>query len=347
MKNTFSLERGMTVLKKLAKRCVLAAAGAACLVAYADDSWPNKPIRMIVPVSAGSATDLLARQMAPRVSALLGQPIVIENRAGADMAIGIGAVARSPADGYTWLMVSSGLTSGAVLKKVPFDPVKDFSPVTLMGYASTVAVVPKDSGIRSLQEFIQLAKAQPGALNYAFPAIGTLGHLHSVMLEHATGIRLGPVPYKGSSLAMTDLLANRVQFMMAPPGVALPYVNAGSLIALGVGGAERSPLYPDVPTLTEQGIEGVELEAWLGLVMPANTPQEIIQRVDEAVKTVLQDPAARTAAEQAAIRVAVSESPEAFAALIRQEMQMWPQVFEMAQVPTENAAYTPHTPVAN
>lgn len=306
-----------------------------CTNSQAQD-WPTKPIRIVVPVAAGSATDLLARQIAPRISAVLGQPVIVENRAGADMAIGITFVAKAPADGYTWLMVSSGLTSGAVLKKVAFDPVKDFAPVSRMGYASTVAVVPKSSGIQSLPAFIAAAKAKPGSMNYAFPAVGTLGHLHSVMLEHAAHIEMSGVPYKGSSLAMTDLLANRVQFMMAPPGVAQPYVKAGNLVALGVGGTERSPLYPNVPTLAEQGIKGVELEAWLGVLMPAHTPKAVVNRTAQALDTVLQEPQARAAAEQAAIRVAPSKSPEEFAAQIREEMKTWPQIFQMAKVPTEN-----------
>lgn len=324
------------ILNGLQCTAVVVALGIFSEQTIAQAPWPSKPIRIVVPVSAGSATDLLARQIAPRVSAVLGQTVIVENRAGADMAIGISAVAKAPADGYTWLMVSSGFTSGAILKKVPFNPVKDFAPVTVMGYASTVAVVPKSSGISNMKELLSAAKAKPGALNYAFPAVGTLGHLHSVMLEHSAGVSLSPVPYKGSSLAMTDLLANRVQFMMAPPGVALPFVKAGSLVALGVGGEERSPLYPDIPTLTEQGIKGVELEAWLGLLMPANTPRDIIDRTDQAIKKVLAEPATKAAAEQAAIRVAVSKSPEDFAGLIRQDMKTWPQLFDMAKVPTEN-----------
>lgn len=304
--------------------------------AQGADEWPSKPIRIVVPVAAGSATDLVAREMAPRISKQLGQSVLVDNRPGADMGIGITAVNKSLADGYTWLLVSSTLTSSAVLKKVPFDPVKDFAPVLVLGSAATVAVVPAALGVRNLKEFVALAKSKSNAINYANPSNGSLGHLHSVLLEHAAGITLTGVPYKGSSVALTDLLANRVQFMMAPPGVVLPYVKAGTLIALATGGLERSPLYPGLPTLAEQGVAGVELEAWMGILMPAKTPQAIIDRASVAIKTALSEPGAHEAIERAGVRVVTRGTSATFAHRIKDEMTMWPKLFELANVHIED-----------
>lgn len=304
--------------------------------ARASDVWPTKPIRIVVPVAAGSATDLVARELARRLTKGLGQTAFIDNRAGADMAIGIVTAAKSPADGYTWLLVSSTLTASPALKKVAFDPVKDFSPVSIVGYATTVAVVPPELGVHSLKEFVDRARSRPGEINYANPSIGALGHLHTALLENATGIKLTSIPYKGSAPAMTDLLANRVNFMMAPPGVALPYVQDGKLQALWVVGAERSPLYPSVPTLRELGIKDVDLEAWMGILLPVGTPLAVVTRVQAAIDAALREPGAREALERAGIRVAPGGTPAEFAQQIRADLVQWPRIFEIANVKRED-----------
>lgn len=304
-------------------------------ISNAQEAWPSKPIRIIVPVAAGSATDLVGRQLAPKLAEQLGQQVVVDNRPGADMGIGIVAAARSPADGYTWLLVSSTLTSSAVLKKVGFDPVADFAPVSILGWAATVAVVPPALGVKNIAEFVALAKSKPGQLNYANPAVGSMGHLNSAMLEHAAGLEMAGVIYKGSSSAMVDLMANRVNFMMMPTGVALSQVKSGNLLALGVVGQDRSPLYPDVPTLKEQGYTDVILEAWMGVMMPAGTPVSIIDRANAALSVALKDPGVKEALEQAGLRLTPGGTPQAFSERIRQDAKEWPVIFEVAKVKPE------------
>lgn len=296
------------------------------------ETWPGKPIRLIAPVAAGSATDLVARELASRLSKELGQPVVVDNRPGANTGIGIVAVARSPSDGYTWLLVSSTLTSSPSLTTVAFDPVKDFTPVSILGYATTVAVASPGLNVHNVRELIALAKSKPGVINYAYPSVGALGHLHSAMLGHAAGIAMTGVPYKGSSPAMTDLLAGRIQFMFAPPGVVQPYVRAGKLVALGVVGAERLPLYPNVPTLKEQGIRGVDLEAWMGVLMPAGTPPSILSRANAAIERVMREPGATQAFERAGIRSVPGGSSMAFSRRIRDDLVEWPRLFELARI---------------
>ena len=321
---------------KLAICAILSATGLLVTSApVAQEAWPSKPIRIIVPVAAGSATDLVARQLAPKISEQLGQQVVVDNRPGADMGIGIVAAARSPADGYTWLLVSSTLTSSTVLKKVGFDPVGDFAPVSILGWAATVAVVPPSLGVQNIAEFVALAKSRPGQLNYANPAVGSMGHLNSAMLEHAAGLEMAGVIYKGSSPAMVDLMANRVNFMMMPTGVALSQVKSGNLVALGVVGEDRSPLYPNVPTLKEQGYADVILEAWMGMMMPAGTPAAIIKRANAALSVALKDSGVKEALEQAGLRVTPDGSPEAFSARIRQDAKDWPRIFEVAKIKPE------------
>ncbi|WP_244222844.1 Bug family tripartite tricarboxylate transporter substrate binding protein [Cupriavidus lacunae] len=315
----------------MAVQCLAALAIAAGTPAQAE-TWPGKPIRLVAPVAAGSATDLVARELASRLSKELGQPVVVDNRPGANTGIGIMAVARSPADGYTWLLVSSTLTSSPALTKVTFDPVTDFTPVSILGYATTIAVASPGLKVHNVSDLIALAKSNPGAINYAYPSVGALGHLHSAMLAHTARITLSGVPYKGSSPAMTDLLAGRIQFMFAPPGVVQPYVKAGKLVALGVVGAERLPLYPNVPTLKEQGIRGVDLEAWMGVLMPAGTPQSIVSRANAAIDHVLREPGASEAFDRAGIRTAPGGSSMAFARRIRDDLVEWPRLFALAKI---------------
>ena len=331
----FAVRSAAQVLK-LATCAILSMTGLLGVpVSVAQDGWPSKAIRIIVPVAAGSATDLVARQLAPKISEQLGQQVVVDNRPGADMGIGIIAAARSPADGYTWLLVSSTLTSSPVLKKVGFDPVTDFAPVSILGWAATVAVVPPALGVKNIAEFVALARSRPGQLNYANPAVGSMGHLNSAMLEHAAGIDMAGVIYKGSSSAMVDLMANRVNFMMMPTGVALSQVKSGNLLALGVVGQDRSPLYPDVPTLKEQGYAEVILEAWMGVMMPAGTSPAIIKRANEALSAALKDPGVKEALEQAGLRVTPNGTPQAFSERICQDSMEWPKIFEVAKVKPE------------
>jgi tripartite-type tricarboxylate transporter receptor subunit TctC len=222
-----------------------------------------------------------------------------------------------------------------VLKKVAYDPVKDFAPVSLLGYASTIAVVPPTLGVNSLDQFVKLAKSKPGALNYANPAIGALGHLNTALLEHAAGIEMTSVIYKGSSPALVDLLPNRVNFMMVPTGVAVPYIQSGKLLPLGVVGEARSPLFPKVPTFKELGYPGVNLEAWMGVLMPAGTPTNIVNRANAALAASLMERGTREALEQSGLRVAPGGTPEAFAKQIRADAAQWPRIFEVAKVKRE------------
>lgn len=327
---------GQALTRRLCRAVMFVAGWSLAALVHAADPWPSKPIRIIVPVAAGSASDLVARQLAPRLASELGQAVVIDNRPGADMAIGISAVAKAPADGYTWLLVSSTFTSSTALRKVPYDPIKDFVAVGNLGYATTVAVVPATLGVRTMKEFVSLAKSKPAAINFANPSIGSLGHLNAVLLERAAGISMTAVPYKGSSPAIMDLLAGRVDFMMAPPGVALPYVKEGKLVALGVVGPQRLPLYPGTPTMGELDVKGVDLEAWMGVLMPVGTAPGIVDRAHVAIDAALRGSGASAALETAGLRAAPGEASGALAQQIRTDMLQWPKLFELAKVSRED-----------
>jgi len=268
---------------------------AACLLApglpaaYAAAPYPNKPVTIVVPFPPGGSTDLLARRIGEKLALALGQPVIIDNRAGAGGTVGSDFVAKSAPDGYTLLMGVTGTNaiSATLYPKLPYDPLRDFVPVSLVVSAPLVLVVSSMARQKSVAELIAFAKSNPGAVTHGSPGNGTSMHLTGEMFAQASGTRLTHVPYRGSAPALQDLLGGQITAMFGDLLVVQPLVAAGKLRALAVTSKERHPMFPDVPTMAESGLAGFEALSWQGLFAPAATPSEIVARLGmEVVKVV-------------------------------------------------------------
>lgn len=297
------------------------------------DDYPSRPIRLIVPYAPGGAADLVARIIAKRAGASLGQPIVVENRGGAGSIIGTDLVKQSDPDGYTLLLGQSGPISinPAVYKKLPYDPLKDFAPITMTSAYPYIMVVSPKLGVKTVPEFVALAKSKPGELNYGTAGIGASNHLLTELFDGKAGIKMTHIPYRGTALAVTDLIAGQVQVVFADPVSALPHVNAGTLLALAVTSKDRSPVAPDVPTISESGYPGFDAIAWHGILAPAHTPAAIVDRLNAEIVKALKDPEAQSLLEKQAVQT-VGNSPAAFATFIRQDIAVWKEVADQAKV---------------
>ena len=256
--------------------------------------YPNRPIRLIVPYPAGGPTDFVGRTVAQKLSQLLGQQVVVDNRPGAGTVIGSELVARAAPDGYTLLFGTGGGTFLAplMLPKVPYDPHRDFEPVAMLVMSPQVLVVHPSVAANTVSELIALAKAKPGVLNFASVGTGTSPHLGGELFSSLTGTKIVHVPYKGTSPAMTDLISGQVQMMFTSMPTVLAQVKSGKLRLLGTGGTKRSPAIPNVPTIAET-VPGFELVTWYGVFAPARTPEAIIKRLNAAIGKVLADPESR------------------------------------------------------
>jgi tripartite-type tricarboxylate transporter receptor subunit TctC len=298
-------------------------------------SFPTKPIRVIVPSVAGGGTDITARMIAPRMSELLGQQVVVENRAGAAMIIGSEAVARAAPDGHTLLMGISTLAINPwVHRKLPYDTVRDFAPISQVVSLPNVLVVHPSLPAKTVKEFVALAKARPGTLNYASAGVGSSLHLSMVLLMSMTGIRLEHVPYKGSAPALMDMLAGQVVAMTGTMITVIPYVRSGRMRALGVTSLARSSVAPDVPTIAEAGVPGYESVQWYGLLAPGGTPRDVIIKIHEAAARATQEPAVRKRFLDDGVEP-IGGTPEQFAAVIRDDMAKWERVVKAAGIKPE------------
>ena len=257
--------------------------------------YPNKPIKLVVPSPPGGPPDLIARMIGPKLSAALGQPVVIDNRSGAGGIVGTAFVAQQAADGYTWLVTTASHTNTPPFNKnVPFDPVKDFTHVTLIAQNfGQVLVVPPSLPVKSVQDLVALARSQPGKLNYGSAGIGTASHIPAAVMKSMTGIDIVEVPYKGITDVMTDLLSSRIEMFFVGTQIAAQHVQAGKLRALAVTGARRWKGLPDVPTMQEQGFRDYDLINWFGLWLPANAPASIVARLHAETVKALADPEIR------------------------------------------------------
>ena len=258
--------------------------------------YPNKPIKVVVPSPPGGPPDLLFRMIAPRMQAALGQPVVVDNRPGAGGIVGTAFVAKTPADGYTWLVTTASHTNTPPFNKnVPFDPVKDFTHVTLIAQNfGQVLVVPPSLPAKNVQELIELARKQPGKLNYGSAGIGTASHIPAELMKTMSGTDIVGVPYKGVAEVMTDLMSGRIEMFFVGTQIAAQQVQAGKLRALAVTGAKRWKGLPDVPTMQEAGFKDYNLINWFGLWLPAGAPQEIVARLYAETVKALADPEIRT-----------------------------------------------------
>ena len=300
--------------------------------AIAQSEYPSRPVRIVVPSPPGGGTDIVARVLAQHFAKSFGQQFFVENKPGAGNMIGIEAVARSAPDGYTLLMTASTLALNSVLfKKVPYDPVRDFAPITLTATAPNVLLVHPSVPAQSLAEFIALAKAKPGALSYGTPGIGTSPHLSMELLKSMAGIDLQHVPYKGTAAAVTDVIGGQIAATFSNALTAKPQVDAGRVRALAITGPRRIEALPGVPPVAEAGVPGYEAMQWYGLLAPAGTPAAIIERLNaEALKALRSvEMKERLAADGAE---PLGGSPAEFAALIRRELDKWTRVARAAGI---------------
>lgn len=270
--------------------CLAALLVAATPVVHAQD-WPARPLKLVVPFPAGGSTDIIGRMIANKLSTALGQPVVVENRSGANGNIGTEAVARSAPDGYTIMIGGAANTINATLykKDLSFDLLKDLVPFAMLGVSPNIIVVPAASPIRSARELVAAAKANPTAISYASSGNGASTHMAAELFKNVTGAPMAHVPYRGSAAAYPDLIAGRTHVMFDNMTSALQQVKAGNLRALALAGASRHPAAPDLPTLKEQGID-VVAETWFGLFMPAGTPRPIVERLNREVRQIVVQP---------------------------------------------------------
>ncbi len=310
--------------------CILA------FVAQAQTPYPSRPIRLVVPFPPAGATDILSRDLMQRLSMRLGQQVVIDNHPGAAGIIGSDIVAKAAADGYTLLMATTSTHSvaPALTPKLPYDPVKDFAPVCMVAISPNVLVVPVTLPVNSVKDLVALAKAKPGTLNFGSAGTGGIVHLTSEMFRYRTGIDIVHVPYKGTQLVIPDLISGQISMLFDNIVSAQPNLKTGRLKAIGISSLKRSPLMPDVPTIAESGVPGFEAYTWFGVYAPANTPKEIIAKLNRELIAVLNSSDMR---ERLAILGAepVGSTPEGMAKTVAAETEKWSKVIREANVKVE------------
>lgn len=314
---------------------VLLFAAAALQEAPAQGTFPSRPLRIVVPGPAGTGFDTTARLMAPGLSERMGRQVVVENRAGAAGRIGADFVAKSPPDGYTLLMAASGhATHPALYKKMPYDFIRDFEPITLAVSVPNAIVVHPSVPAKSVKEMIALARARPGEILYGSAGTGANSHLTLQLFASMAQIRLVHVPYKGATPGMIDLLGGHVAIMSLTVGDAVPHVRAGKLRALGVTSPNRLSAAPEIPTIAEAGLPGYESVNWFGLLAPAGTTQEIITRLHKESVAVLRLPSVKERMAADSIEV-IGNTPDEFAAFIKSETVKWAAVVKNAGITPE------------
>ena len=298
-------------------------------------NYPARPLRLVVPTGAGGVTDILARYIAPRLSASLGQQVVIDNRPGASGVVGSQLVAAAPPDGYTLLMVfPAHPVNPSLFKSLPYDTVKSFAPITLVSTVSTVLIVGNDSPVKSTQEAIALAKAKPGALNYGSVGSGSLGHLAAELMRSMARLQITHVPYKASPQVLTALVSGEIQlYFIASAGTVVPQEKAGRIRSLGVSTRHRLPVLPHVPPIAD-ALPGYEAVGWNGILAPAGTPKAIIERLHSEIAKIVRSPefSQQLTGEGA---TAVGNTPAEFDTMIRADMRKWADVVRDAGIQRE------------
>jgi tripartite-type tricarboxylate transporter receptor subunit TctC len=313
--------------------CVAILLGAAC--AQAQQDYPSRPIRIVVPSVAGGGTDSSTRIVVSKLEDILGQRVIVDNRPGAGSIIGTEMVARSAPDGYTLLAAISSMTiQPSMQKKLPFDPVKDFAPISVFVRLPNVLVGHPSLQPKNLRELIAFVKARPGQLSFASAGTGSNLHLCMEMFLSMTGLKMVHVPYKGASQAIADLTAGYVPLMITNMITGTTQVNAGRLRAYGVTSAKRSAAAPEIPTIAEQGVPGYEAVQWYGLMAPAGTPREIVSRLYKGVAAALQDSTVKERFISSGAEP-VGNSPEEFAKLVKSEIAKWAKVVKAAGLQPE------------
>ena len=293
--------------------------------------YPTRPLRIIVPQSAGGSTDLVARPLAQKLADALGQPVVVDNRPGAGSVIGTDLVAKAAADGYTLLAVAASVTMSPSLYQLPFDPVRDLSPISQLTSLPNILVAHPALPVTSTREFIALATMRPGQLNFGSSGVATGTHLSMELLMYMTGIKLVHIPYKGGSLNVNALIGGETQVNFSTISTALPHVKTGRLRALAVSTAKRAAAAPELPTIAESGIKGYDYTSWIGLMAPAKTPSAIITRLNTEAVNAIRNPDFK-----AILAVEASEpvgsSPAEFGGVIKAEVARWMKVVKAAGI---------------
>jgi tripartite-type tricarboxylate transporter receptor subunit TctC len=316
-----------------AVRRILAFAACALAVA-AQAQYPNKPIKLVVPWPPGGAVDTIGRLVADSVTTQLGQPVIVDNRAGAAGAIGSDVVAKSEPDGYTLLMGSTTVISvNPALQKLPYQPT-DFSPITMVAFVPHILVINADVPASNLKEFVAYVKANPGKISYASAGPGTPHHIAGEMFKSMAGVDMLQVPYKGTGPALIDLLANRVQFMSVEAVAALPHVKAGKLKALGVATPQRNALAPEIPTVGEAGLPGFEVTAWYGVVAPKGVPRDAASKLAAAISKSLDNQAFRDKLSGMGA-TPVGGTPDQFGEILTRENAKWAKAIKDANIRLE------------
>ena len=310
--------------------CVAIAGTLASVAAHAQSTapYPARPIRIVVPQTPGASTDMTARLIAQRLSPVLGQPVIVENRPGAGSIVGTEIVAKATPDGHTLLVVASSIVLNPILQKnLPFDPQRDLAPIAQLSSFPNLLVVHPAVPAKSVQELVALAKTKPGTLNYGSAGTATGTHLSAELFKYMTGTDMVHVPYKGGGAAIPALLGGQVQLMFSTTVAALPQVRAGKLRALGVTSAKRTPSAPDVPTIAEAGVPGYDHSAWNGLFAPAKTPRAIITRLNGEVVQILHSPDIKAIFLKEGAEP-VGNKPEEFAAILKSESVKWTKLVQ-------------------
>ncbi len=317
-------------------RCAPALIGglalALVMAGAAAQNYPTRPIRLVVPQSAGGSTDLVARPLAQRVGDALKTSVVVDNRPGAGSTIGTDIAAKAPPDGYTLLAVAASFTmSPSLYKKLPFDPINDFAPISLLSSLPNILVVHPAQPVKSVKDLVAYAKAQPGKLNYSSSGVATGTHMSMELFKHMAGISMVHVPYKGGAPSVTALLSNEVQLCFATMSTALPHVKSGRLRALAVSTARRATAAPDVPAIAESGVPGYDYASWIGLLAPAKVPPAIIARWHGEAARVMQTPEMKTLLQHEGSEP-VGNSPQEFGNIIKTEVERWRAVSKAAGI---------------
>jgi len=299
-------------------------------------TYPNRPIRMIAPFPAGGLVDVLARAVGEELAKVLGQPVIVENRPGAGGNIGADIVAKAEPDGYTLLMTSPGIQSinEFLYRTMPFDPVKAFTPISLVADMSMLVVVHPKVGVKTLSELIEYARANPGKLNFGSAGVGTTGHLGQALLTHVAKIKVTHVPYRGAAPSVIDLIAGQIDGVVDNPPTVISHIRAGTIIPLAVAGNQRLALLPNVPAAAEAGLPGWEASSWFGVVAPAGTPPEIIKRLHAEIATAVRLPSMQRFTSESGARM-VGNSPDEFGKLIVDERKKWGEIVKAANISAE------------
>ena len=316
---------------RAALRLVLALFAALSLLPAAAQSYPTKPIRLVIPFPPGGSNDVIGRMFAAQLSTRLDQPVVVENQGGAGGLIGTEMAARAAPDGYTLLLISVAYAFNPAIYKLPYDPATAFAPVAMLGSGPVVIAVTASLPVTSIRELIALAKDKPGQLNYATAGIGSFQHLASELFKLQAGVNIVHIPFKGGGPAMMDVIAGNTQIAIGSLVQMLPQIKGGRLKALGVGSAKRIPALPDLPTVSETGVPGYEVTNWWGIVVPAGTPRPIIERLNKELSAIVASPETKQRFETEGAEP-LAMSPEEFRRFIAAETAKWARVVKDADI---------------